>query len=61
MKYLSLPRQKAYVLGTVPIKKAKLNDIGKIQLYIPIEHPPWYETLKYWPSGDHENEEEELF
>jgi hypothetical protein len=54
---ISLPIQKVYTLGTVPIKKAKLDDIGKL----PVEHQSWYETLQNWPSGERENEEEEQF
>ena len=46
---VSLPRLKAYALGTIPIKKDKLEDIGKLRCYIPVEHEPWFDTLQNWP------------
>lgn len=41
--------------GTVPIKKAKIDNVGKITQYIPDEFNVFYESLA-WPASERDND-----
>lgn len=44
-----LPNEKAYD-GKIPIKEAKIIDVGKIKHYIPDEHRFFYNNILEWPT-----------
>lgn len=57
---LSLPIQKAYPAGKVPVKQAKVDDLRKLQPYIPQKHMIFFNSLLNWPTrveDDQENDE----
>lgn len=47
---LKLAEKKAYPAGKVPLKKAKLDDIMKLQAYIPQEFEEFYGEIYTWPT-----------
>lgn len=49
---LVLPSLQAYSNGKVPLKKAKLDDIKKLNAYIPAEHEPFYADIYQWPTSE---------
>lgn len=56
---LQLPSQKAYSEGRVPIKKAKLDDIKKLQPYVPAEFEEFFGEIYMWPTIEAEVCEED--
>lgn len=54
---LEFPIQKAYPTGKVPLKKSKIDDVVKLQPYIPEKYMQFYVTLINWPTiADEEDE-----
>lgn len=54
---LKFPEIKAYPTGKVPINKSKIDDVVKLQPYIPEKYMSFFISLINWPTiADEENE-----
>lgn len=50
------PHLIAYPTGKVPLKKAKRDDLIKLQNYIPHEYEMFYQEILQWPTSDLPNQ-----
>ncbi|KAF6211276.1 hypothetical protein GE061_014393 [Apolygus lucorum] len=55
---LDLPTAKAYPSGKVPMKQAKVDDVAKLQPYIPEKYRPFFVSLITWPTYSTSQEDE---
>lgn len=51
-----LPAVFAYPVGMVPLKSAKIQDIGKALIYVTEEHKDFYEEILQWPTSAEHND-----
>jgi len=45
------PTTMTYPLGVVPLKHSKINDVFKLQPYIPQKYIPFFNKLINWPTA----------
>jgi len=53
--FVPQPTKKAYPTGKISIKKTKLDDLKKLQKFIPDDFHPFYTEILLWPSTLVEN------
>lgn len=56
---VSQPTKKSYPTGKISIKKAKLDDLKKLQKFIPDDFQSFYAEVMLWPTTEIEDNDSE--